>query len=105
MYCPLCGNKMEQLSKDCDHIDCEWQDEHGDWVGDIHNESIHWCCGKEECPAHNNHLIQHAAPWPKMEDEINDHFKNIGGADLRGIYWLNPPDESWSLSFGKTVGY
>ena len=82
MYCPLCGNKMEKVGRDCDHIDYE-----GEGEEDVYDDSIHWGCPVNKCFGYDNPLIQHHAPgFEKEKDKEGD------------LKWTRP-GYSWSLTF------
>lgn len=80
MYCPLCGNKMEEVGRAVDHIDYE-----GEGEEDVYDDSIHWGCPTNKCFGYVHPLIQHA---PYFKDE---------GDDKDDLLWTRPGD-SWSLT-------
>jgi hypothetical protein len=90
---------MEEIAKDCDHIDCEWKKEDGEWADDIYDDSIHWGCPTNGCFSEDRPLIQHAAPIGNIDDRIEEHFAEVGGDKIvTGILWMEP-GKSWSLTY------
>ena len=93
MYCPLCGKEMVEVSKSCDHIDCEWEG-----AEDIDDSSIHWGC-TDGCFPKDHPLIQHASPTDRnILGRINERFSDVGGGTIFDILWTEPR-KSWSLTF------
>jgi hypothetical protein len=84
MYCPLCGNKMEEVGRDCDHIDYECPG--GE---DVYDDSIHWGCPVNKCFGYDYPLIQHYVHGFEKEK------------DKDGNLLLTAPGDSWSLTWIK----
>ena len=92
MYCPLCGNEMEEVEREPEIIqepdwgDKESEDKYFKAMDDI-DESYWWYCPVNKCFGKDYALVQHHAPG----------FEGDKGMDLM----KTRPGDSWSLTWLK----